>query len=80
TREVQSCSFEYEGARVSLVDTPGFENAIRSDTENLREVASWTSVTYGEKRLLSGIIYLIYLHPITHSHMEGSALKNLRMF
>ncbi|KAG0634940.1 hypothetical protein HOY80DRAFT_1058450 [Tuber brumale] len=77
THKVQSCSFEYEGARVTLVDTPGFDNAIRSDTEILREIADWTSVTYGEKRLLSGIIYL---HPITHSRMEGSALKNLRMF
>ncbi|PWW73767.1 hypothetical protein C7212DRAFT_346713 [Tuber magnatum] len=67
----------YSWARVTLVDTPGFDNAIRSDTEILREIADWTSVTYGEKRLLSGIIYL---HPITHSRMEGSALKNLRMF
>ncbi|KAG0123754.1 hypothetical protein HOY82DRAFT_618741 [Tuber indicum] len=39
TCKVQSCSFEYEGARVTLVDTPRFENAIRSDTDNLREIA-----------------------------------------
>ena len=40
-------------------------------------ITDWTSETYREKRLLSGIIYL---HPITHSRMEGSAIKNLRMF
>jgi hypothetical protein len=77
THEVQSYSFEYEGAKITLVDTPGFNDTNRSDTEVLREIADWTSATYREKRLLSGIIYL---HPITHARMGGSALKNLRMF
>ncbi|KAG0125528.1 P-loop containing nucleoside triphosphate hydrolase protein [Tuber indicum] len=77
TREVQSYSFEYEGTKITLVDTPGFNDTNRSDTDVLREIADWTSATYREKRPLSGIIYL---HPITHARMEGSALKNLRMF
>ncbi|KAG0641238.1 P-loop containing nucleoside triphosphate hydrolase protein [Tuber brumale] len=77
TREVQSYSFEFEGVKVTLVDTPGFNDTNRSDTEVLRAIADWTSTTYREKRLLSGIIYL---HPITQARMGGSALKNLRMF
>ena len=49
----------------------------RSDSEVLREIADWASETYRNEQLLSGIIYL---HPITHTRMEGSVLKNLRMF
>ena len=45
--------------------------------EVLKEITDWTSESYREERLLSGIIYL---HPITHTRLEGSALKNLRMF
>ncbi|KAG0641240.1 hypothetical protein HOY80DRAFT_999485 [Tuber brumale] len=77
THKVQSFSFEYQGAKITLVDTPGFDDTNRSDAEVLREIADWTSATCRENRLLSGIIYL---HPITHSRMGGSALKNLRMF
>ncbi|CUS09747.1 unnamed protein product [Tuber aestivum] len=77
TRKVQSYSFEYQGAKITLVDTPGFNDTNRSDTVVLREIANWTTETYRDDRLLSGIIYL---HPITHSRMEGSSLRNLRMF
>ena len=49
----------------------------RSDTEVLQEIADWASEAYRNEQLLSGIIYL---HPITHTRMEGSVLKNLRMF
>ena len=45
--------------------------------EILQEIAGWTSETYRNDRLLSGIIYL---HPITDIRMEGSAMKNLRTF
>jgi hypothetical protein len=77
TQEVQSYSFDHEGAKITLVDTPGFDDTNKRDTDVLREIADWTSKTYKDKRLLSGIIYL---HPITHARMVGSALKNLRMF
>ena len=43
----------------------------------LQEIADWTSTTYRKNQLLSGIIYL---HPITHTRMEGSAMRNLRLF
>jgi len=43
----------------------------------LSEICDWSSKTYKEKRLLSGIIYL---HRITDLRMEGSAVKNLMMF
>jgi len=45
--------------------------------EVLREITEWTSAAYKQNQLLSGIIYL---HPITHAPMEGSAMRNVRMF
>ena len=77
TDKIQSYSFEYEGAKITLVDTPGFDDTKRSGIEILQEIADWTSAAYKKKKLLSGIIYL---HPVTHIRMEGSAMKNLRMF
>ncbi|PUU74174.1 hypothetical protein B9Z19DRAFT_1033626 [Tuber borchii] len=77
TSKVQSYSFEYEGAKITLVDTPGFNDTEKSDTEILQEITAWTTTTYRQGQLLSGIIYL---HPITHTRMEGSAMGNLRMF
>jgi len=77
TSEVQPYTFDYAGAKITLVDTPGFDDTERSDTEVLEEIANWTSETYRKKQLLSGIIYL---HPITHARIEGSAMRNLRMF
>jgi len=77
TSKVEPYSFEYAGEKITLVDTPSFNGTGRSDTEVLQEIANWTSETYRKEQLLSGIIYL---HPITHTRMEGSAVRNLRLF
>ena len=77
TSKVEPYSFEYAGEEITLVDTPSFNGTGRSDTEVLQEIANWASETYRKKQLLSGIIYL---HPITHTRMEGSAVRNLRLF
>ncbi|RPA99843.1 hypothetical protein L873DRAFT_1737537 [Choiromyces venosus 120613-1] len=77
TTKVQAHSFGYAGAKITLVDTPGFNDTNRADTDVLKDICDWTSETYKKKRLISGIIYL---HRISDVRMEGSALKNLRMF
>ncbi|PUU75514.1 hypothetical protein B9Z19DRAFT_896141, partial [Tuber borchii] len=77
TSKVQPYSFEYLGERITLVDTPSFNDTNRSDTELLKEITDWTSATYKKNQLLSGIIYL---HPITQTRIEGSTMSNLRMF
>jgi len=60
-----------------LVDTPGFDDTTRSDTDILREVADWLNRSYQAKIKLAGIIYL---HRIGDTRMTGAAMKNLRMF
>lgn len=62
---------------VYLIDTPGFDDTTRSDTEVLSEIAAWFGDSYKNKILLNGIIYL---HRITDIRMQGSAKKNLIMF
>ncbi|KAI9722134.1 MAG: hypothetical protein M1828_004948, partial [Chrysothrix sp. TS-e1954] len=62
---------------VYLIDTPGFDDTNRSDTQVLREIATWLTDSYSKSIQLSGIIYL---HRITDVRMQGSAKKNLFMF
>lgn len=62
---------------IYLVDTPGFDDTTRSDTEVLREIAGWLNDSYKNRVLLHGIIYF---HRIADVRMPGSAKKNLLMF
>lgn len=62
---------------VILVDTPGFNDTHRSDTEILTALADWMKSSYQDKMFLSGIIYL---HAISDTRMTHSSLQNLRMF
>lgn len=69
------CNYN-DDTNVYLVDTPGFKDTDRSDSDILREIASWLSASYSNKIKLHGIIYL---HPITDARMQGSAKRNLYM-
>jgi hypothetical protein len=62
---------------IYLVDTPGFDDTDRSDSEVLREIASWLTASYSNSIKLHGIIYL---HRITDPRMQGSGMRNLHMF
>ncbi|KAF4462599.1 heterokaryon incompatibility [Fusarium albosuccineum] len=64
-------------ADVYLVDTPGFDDTNRSDTDVLKEIATWLTLTYEKNMKLSGILYL---HRITDPRVGGSARRNLCMF
>ncbi|KXX80814.1 Reticulocyte-binding protein 2 a [Madurella mycetomatis] len=62
---------------IFLIDTPGFDDTHRSDTDILREVADWLNQSYQAKIKLAGIVYL---HRIQDNRVGGSGMKNLRMF
>lgn len=74
---MEAHSITIDGRLVTLVDTPGFDDVERTDAQVLKEVAYWLTVAYETTRRLSGIIYL---HPILHSRMTGSMVKNLAVF
>ncbi|KAL1904241.1 hypothetical protein Sste5344_010042 [Sporothrix stenoceras] len=80
TRCIDTYPFVYAGPprkRVFLVDTPGFDDSTRTDSELLRELAAWLSATYTRDIRLSGIIYL---HCINQPRMQGSAKRNITLF
>jgi GTP-binding protein EngB required for normal cell division/exonuclease VII small subunit len=62
---------------VVFVDTPGFDDTNKPDTEILRIIAEWLEKTYNKHKKLGGIIYV---HRISDNRMAGTPLKNLRMF
>lgn len=77
TQKVEPFKFQHENTVFSIVDTPGFNDTYRSDNDVLKELAEWLLKSYQDGIKISGIIYL---HRISDPRMEGSALRNLRMF
>ncbi|KAL1590965.1 hypothetical protein WHR41_00395 [Cladosporium halotolerans] len=77
TQEVGVFLCKSRDFNIYLVDTPGFDDTDRSDTEVLKEIASWLTASYSNSIKLHGIIYL---HRITDPRMQGSGMRNLHMF
>ncbi|KAJ5175212.1 uncharacterized protein N7482_001089 [Penicillium canariense] len=79
TQEVQvyRCKDFTPHTNVYLVDTPGFDDTDRKDTDILKEIATWLTTTYKKEIHLSGILYL---HRISDNRMGGCARRNLVMF
>ena len=63
--------------RVIFVDTPGFDDTLRTDTEVLREIVNWLNVTYAQNIKMTGIVYL---HGVNVPRVTGSAHTNMRLF
>lgn len=59
---------------IHLIDTPGFDDSVRSDEETLQELAYWLVKAYERSILLSGIVLL---HRITDTRLYGSAQRAL---
>lgn len=71
-------SYLHDGnQKVHLIDTPGFDDTNRSDTDVLKDIAFFLTTIYTSRIRLAG---LIYLHRIIDVRMQGSALKNVHMF
>ncbi|KAI0859104.1 P-loop containing nucleoside triphosphate hydrolase protein [Xylaria cubensis] len=80
TQDIRTYTFchpKLPSGRVYLVDTPGFDDINRSDTEVLRALAAWLTATYSGGIKLSGVLYL---HRINQTRMQRSALKNIGLF
>lgn len=65
------------GRQYTLVDTPGFNDTFRSDSEVLKQLVEWLYSTYTSGTKLRGILYI---HRITEVRMQGSSLSNLKTF
>ncbi|KAL9615846.1 MAG: hypothetical protein Q9204_008653 [Flavoplaca sp. TL-2023a] len=77
TDQVEEVPCKVGDEYVILVDTPGFNDTHRSDTEILTALADWMKSSYHDEMILDGIIYL---HAISDTRMTNSSLRNLHMF
>lgn len=59
-----------------LVDTPGFDDSGRSDTEILTEISKLLAFQYESGLALKGVIYL---HRITDVRYQGASVKTLNI-
>ena len=64
-------------SRVLLIDTPGFDDTSRSDSEILAEISKMLAAQYELGVSLKGVIYL---HRITDLRFQGSSMKTLQIF
>ena len=64
-------------SRVLLIDTPGFDDSARTDSEILTEISRLLSAQYEAGVSLKGVIYL---HRITDIRYAGSSVKTLKIF
>ena len=65
------------GRRVIFVDTPGFDDTNRTDTEVLRDIVNWLTSAYERNIRLTG---LVYLHGVHMTRVGGSARANMHHF
>lgn len=66
-----------DGETIYLIDTPGFDDTNRTDTDILGEIATWLERSYSANIKLAG---LVYLHRIQDNRVGGSGTKNIHMF
>lgn len=62
---------------MAIVDTPGFDDSSRSDSEILEEIVQFLCAQYHLGIPLKGIVYM---HRITDNKMSGSAQRYFEMF
>ncbi|KAG0705706.1 P-loop containing nucleoside triphosphate hydrolase protein [Suillus ampliporus] len=78
TNEVQmSQPFFLDGRRVILVDTPGFDDTTKSDTDVLKMIAAYLQTMHKQGNLLSGVIYM---HRISDIRVGGTSRRDFTMF
>ncbi|KAF9653408.1 P-loop containing nucleoside triphosphate hydrolase protein [Thelephora ganbajun] len=78
TAEVQLADeFSLDGRRVILIDTPGFDDTSKSDTDILKMIAAFLATTYEKGSKLAGVIYV---HRISDKRFTGIAGRNFKMF
>ena len=64
-------------SKALLVDTPGFDDSIRTDSDILTEISRILAAQYQAGVSLKGVIYL---HRITDVRYQGSSVKTLNIF
>ncbi|KAF8896196.1 hypothetical protein BD779DRAFT_1466201 [Infundibulicybe gibba] len=69
--------FNLDGWKMTLLDTPGFDDTTKTDTHVLDMIATYLKEAYVGGKKLTGIIYI---HRISDNRMGGVSTRNLKMF
>ncbi|KAJ3509701.1 hypothetical protein NMY22_g16207 [Coprinellus aureogranulatus] len=69
--------FVVDGRKVVLVDTPGFDDTTKTDSEILKLIADFLATSYQSGHKLTG---LLFIHRISDFRMGGISLKNFKTF
>ncbi|KDQ18740.1 hypothetical protein BOTBODRAFT_42334 [Botryobasidium botryosum FD-172 SS1] len=77
TATIQGALFEIDGARVCLIDTPGFNDLTHSDTEILATIVNCLVFLHATRNLQ--ITAILYLHRITDNRVGGATRNNLEL-
>ncbi|KAF8170414.1 P-loop containing nucleoside triphosphate hydrolase protein [Pholiota molesta] len=78
TNSVQMAQpFMLSGRSVTLIDTPGFDDTTKSDSDILRMIAAFLATNYENGKKLAGVIYI---HRISDIRMSGISTRNFKMF
>ncbi|PPQ63565.1 hypothetical protein CVT24_004862 [Panaeolus cyanescens] len=75
--ECLSIPIPHTKSKLILVDTPGFDDQDRPDSEILETIATWLSETYSQKKQINGIIYL---HRINDLRFDAGVAMTLSYF
>lgn len=60
-----------------MIDTPGFNDSERVDTDVLMDIATWLTLAWEKNIKLDGVIYM---HGIHDPRMKGTDVTHLKMF
>lgn len=78
TADVQLANeFTLDERRVVLIDTPGFDDTTKSDTDILKSIGGFLAKSYESGSKLAG---LIYVHRISDKRFSGIAGRNFKIF
>lgn len=77
TQDIIPITYTLDGNKVTLIDTPGFDDSERSDGDILGLVAAYMADTYEQGVLLTGILFL---QPINQPRLQGSEMRRTRLF
>ncbi|KIJ63775.1 hypothetical protein HYDPIDRAFT_112726 [Hydnomerulius pinastri MD-312] len=79
TSEVKATSFmdKRSGLDMVLVDTPGFDDTTKTESDILKMISEWLNASYKKQVLLAGILYF---HRISDDRTPRMSSKNLRGF
>jgi len=69
----------YTEQSITFIDTPGFDDTLKSDTEIVTAIVKWLEETYSYEGKVN-LATIVYMHPITRNRFSNSLLASLKTF